>query len=70
MQVKDAGRFDEHEQTGLRRQVAPEQGKEFAPTGCAHRQVLFQEESLRAAAQGDTHFLFCGIETEVVIYFH
>ena len=70
VEMEHAGRFDQDEQAFARREVAREQREEFASSGRAHRQVSFQEESLRAPAQGDADFMFCGIEAEVVVYFH
>jgi hypothetical protein len=57
-------------QSLARREVAPEQREEFASSGRAHRQVSFHKESLRLPAQSDADFMFCGIEAEVVVYFH
>lgn len=70
VQVEHAGRFDEHEQALARRDVALEEFQELAPSGPAHRQVSFHKESLAPPAQREADFMFCGIQAEVVIYFH
>ena len=70
MQMQEPSGFDQNKQLSRLRDLHLKQVEQLTQTSGVGRQILFIEQAPVDIAQGETHFVFGGIEAEEVCSFH